>query len=92
MTQQLVPADEPRLSRSPRRAIAITLAVLLVSWYCFPGAVAEWADDHCPDGPWCSALQGITGGVDSASRSVGVAGTFEGWRDQLRQALGIDFY
>ena len=28
----------------------------------------------------------------AASRSVGVAGTFEGWRDQLRQALGIDFY
>jgi hypothetical protein len=85
-------AAEPKLSRSPGRAIAITLAVLLVSWYCFPAAVDGWADDHCVDGPWCSALQGITEAVDSASRSVGVAGTLEGWRDQLRRALGIDFY
>jgi len=92
MTEQSVPAAEPKLSRSPRRAIAITLAVLLISWYCFPGAVDGWAADHCADGPWCAALQGATGAVDSASHSVGVAGTLEGWRDQLRQKLGIDFY
>lgn len=92
MSEQTLPASEPKLSRSPRRAVAITLAVLLVSWYCFPGAVAGWADDHCEDGAWCSALQGITQAVDTASRSVGVAGTLEGWRDQVRQTLGIDFY
>ena len=92
MTEQNIATNEPKLSRSPRRAVAITLAVLLVSWYCFPGGVAEWADDHCEDGAWCSALQAITEAVDSVSRSVGVAGTLEGWRDTLRQTLGIDFY
>ena len=91
MTAEITPA-EPKLSRSPRRAIAITLAVLLVSWYCFPGGGEEWAEDHCTEGAWCSAVQGITETVDGASRSVGVAGTLEGWRDQLRQTLGIDFY
>ena len=83
---------EPKFSRSPRRAVAVTLAVLLVCWYCFPAAIAGWVGDHCGDGPWCSGLQGIADGVDAASRSVGVAGAFEDWRGQIREALGIDFY
>lgn len=91
MTEQTVP-PEPRLSHSPRTAVAIVLAVLLISWYCFPAAVDGWTEDHCPDGPWCAGPQGIAEAVDAASRSVGIAGAFEGWRDQLRQALGIDAY
>ena len=83
---------EPKLSRSPRRAIGLTLAVLLVCWYCFPAAVAGWVEDHCDDGPWCAALQTVADSVDSASRSVGVADAFEGWRDQVRGALGIGDY
>ena len=83
---------EPKLSRSPRRAVAITLAVLLVGWYCFPVAVAGWVSDRCGDGPWCAALQGIADGVDTASRSTGVAGTLEDWRSETRATLGIDFY
>ena len=78
--------------RSPRRAIGVTLATLLLCWYCFPAAVDGWMNDHCTDGAFCSGLQGITEAVDTASRSVGVAGTLEGWRDSVRQALGIDFY
>jgi hypothetical protein len=92
MTDHTIPTEEPKLSRSPRRAIAIVLAVLLVSWYCFPAAVAGWTEDHCPDGPWCAAFQTIADSVDAASRSVGIAGAFEGWREALRQALGIDAY
>ena len=83
---------QPKLSRSPRRAVGLTLAVLLVCWYCFPGAVDGWVEDHCSDGPWCAALQTVADSVDAASRSVGVAGTFEGWRDAVREALGIDSY
>jgi hypothetical protein len=89
---ETAPIAEPKLSRSPRRAIGLTLAVLLVCWYCFPGAVAGWMEDHCGDGPWCAALQTVTDSVDAASRSVGVAGTFEDWRDEIRAALGIDSY
>ena len=91
MSEQ-VDLAEPKLVRSPRRAIAITLAVLLVCWYCFPAPVASWVEDHCGDGPWCAALQTVATSVDGASRSVGVAGTFEVWREALRGALGIDLY
>jgi hypothetical protein len=91
MTEQATDIVDKR-SRSPRRAIGVTLATLLVSWYCFPAAVDGWMSDHCTDGAFCSGLQGITEAVDTASRSVGVAGTLEGWRDSVRQALGIDFY
>ena len=82
----------PKAATSPRQAIVLTFAVLLVSWYCFPGAVNDWMDDHCTATAFCSGLQGITEAVDGASRSVGVAGTFETWRDELRAGLGIDFY
>ena len=75
-----------------RVVLLVTLAVLLVCWYCFPGAVAGWMEDHCSDGPWCAALQTVTDSVDAASRSVGIAGTFEDWRDEIRAALGIDSY
>ena len=91
MTEQAADVIDKR-SRSPRRAVGVTLAVLLVSWYCFPAAVDGWMNDHCTDGAFCSGLQGITEAVDTASRSIGVAGTLEAWRDSVRQALGIDFY
>ena len=90
MTDQTHPV--PNAATSPRQAIVLTLAVLLVCWYCFPGAVNDWMDDHCTATAFCSGLQGITEAVDGASRSAGVAGTFETWRDQVRAALGIDFY
>ena len=90
MTDQAHPA--PKAATSPRQAIVLTIAVLLVCWYCFPGAVNDWMDDHCTATAFCSGLQGITKAVDSASRSVGVAGAFETWRDEVRAALGIDFY
>lgn len=82
----------PKAATSPRQAIVLTFAVLLVSWYCFPGAVNDWMGDHCTATAFCSGLQGITEAVDGASRSVGVAGTFETWRDGIRAAFGIDFY
>ena len=90
MTDQTHPA--PNAATSPRQAIVLMLAVLLICWYCFPGAVNDWMDDHCAATAFCSGLQGITEAVDSASRSAGVAGTFETWRDEVRAALGIDFY
>jgi hypothetical protein len=94
MAKQPVPIAvvEPRGSRSPRRAIAVALAVLLVAWYCFPGGVAGWVGDHCADGAFCAAFQTVADSVDAASRSVGVAGTLEGWRDSLKMWLGIDSY
>ena len=91
MTEQTAGTVDKR-SRSAQRAVGVTLAVLLVSWYCFPAAVDGWMNDHCTDGAFCSGLQGITEAVDAASRNVGVAGTLEGWRDAARQTLGIDFY
>ncbi|MEO8757784.1 MAG: hypothetical protein ABI398_08535 [Devosia sp.] len=84
---------EPKLARAPWRAIAVTLAVLLVCWYCFPAAVAGWVEDHCEDeNAWCVALQTVADSVDTASRSVGVPGIFETWRDEIRAALGVDSY
>jgi hypothetical protein len=83
---------EPTGSRSPRRAIAVTLAVLLVAWYCFPAGVAGWVGDHCADGPLCASLQTVADSVDTASRSIGVAGTLESVRDTVKAALGIDSY
>ena len=91
MTEQAVTPIDKR-SVSPQRAIGVTLATLMLCWYCFPAAVDGWMNDHCTDGAFCSGLQGITEAVDAASRSVGVAGTLESWRDGLRQALGIGFY
>ena len=82
----------PKAATSPRQAIVLTFAALLVCWYCCPGAVNDWMDDHCTATACCSGLQGITEAVDGASRSVGVAGTFATWRDEVRAALGIDFY
>ena len=82
----------PKATTSPRQAIVLTLAVLLACWYCFPAAVNDWMSDHCTATAFCSGPQGITEAVDGASRSVGVAGTFEAWRDEIRSALGIDFY
>ena len=91
MTEQ--PADiVDKRSRSPQQAIGVTLATLMLCWYCFPASVDGWMNDHCTDGAFCSGLQGITEAVDTASRSVGIAGKLEGWRDSVRQALGIDFY
>lgn len=91
MTEQTA-APIDKHSVSPRRAISVTLATLLLCWYCFPAAVDGWMSDHCTDGAFCSGLQGITQAVDAASRSVGVASTLESWRGTIRQALGIDFY
>ena len=91
MTEQAAALIEKR-SVSPQRAIGVTLATLMLCWYCFPAAVDGWMSDHCTSSAFCSGLQGITEAVDSASRSVGVAGTLESWRDAARQALGIDFY
>lgn len=83
---------EPQNARSPRRAVTITLAVLLTCWYCFPAAVAGWVEDHCSDGPFCAGLDAIAQTIDGASRSVGVAGALESARDFARSSLGIDFY
>jgi len=83
---------EPIQSRSPRRAIIITLAVLALTWFIFPAAVSSWVADHCEDGPWCPALQAIADSVDGASHSIGLAGPLEESRDALRTNLGIDFY
>jgi hypothetical protein len=80
-------------ARSPRKAIMVSLAVLLVLWYLFPGAVVGWLEDRCDtEIGYCAAFDGLAQGVDSASRSLGVAGALEDWRDQIRTALGIDSY
>lgn len=83
---------EPQGSRSPRKAISLVLAVLLMSWFAFPAAVAGWMEDRCSDGPFCAALQTTADAVEAASRSVGVAGTLEAARDGVRTVLGIDEY
>jgi hypothetical protein len=83
---------EPAGSRSPKRTIVITLAVLALSWFAFPAPVASWMSDTCVDQPWCPPLQTIADAVDTASHNIGVAGLFEGVRDQLRLTFGIDFY
>jgi hypothetical protein len=80
-------------SRSPWKAVMVALAVLLVTWYLFPASVVGWLEDHCDaDNSWCAGPTAIAESIDTASRSVGVAGTLEGWRDAIRQTLGIDFY
>jgi len=91
MTERAAAPIDKR-SVSPRRAIAVTLATLMLCWYCLPAAVDGWMSDHCTATAFCSGLQGITQAVDAASRSAGVAGTLESWRDAVRQTLGIDFY
>lgn len=83
---------EPAGSRSPRRTIVVTLMVLALSWFTFPAPVASWMSDNCVDQPWCPQLQSITDTVDSASHNIGVAGTLEAARDNLRTQFGIDFY
>ncbi|MEO6181427.1 MAG: hypothetical protein ABIP15_16860 [Devosia sp.] len=83
---------EPMRSRSPRRTIIITLAVLALTWFIFPAPVASWVTDHCEDGPICPLLQSIADSVDGASHSIGLAGPLEESRDALRTNLGIDFY
>lgn len=83
---------EPTGSRSPRRAIVITLVVLALAWFAVPAPVASWVADHCYDQPYCPALQSTADAVDATSRNIGVAGTLEAARDAVRSALGIDFY
>ncbi len=83
---------EPMGSRSPKRAIVITLAVLGLAWLAFPAPVASWLADSCYEQPYCPALQAAADAVDAASHGIGVAGTLEAARDELRAALGIDFY
>jgi hypothetical protein len=79
-------------SRSPKRAVIVTLTVLALSWFAFPAPVAGWLYDHCGELPICPPLQAMADGVDAASRSVGIASTMEAARDQLRALFGIDFY
>lgn len=83
---------EPIESRSPKRAVIITLAVLALSWFAFPAPAASWLYDNCGELPVCPPLQSLADGIDTASRSVGVATTLETARDQLRALFGIDFY
>ena len=80
-------------SRSPRKAIMVVLAVLLVLWYLFPASVVGWLEDRCDtEIGYCAALDSFAVSVDAASRSVGVAGTLEDWREDVREALGIGDY
>lgn len=91
MTDQ--PQSERPGARSPRKAIMVTLAVLLVAWYLFPASVVSWLEDRCDtEIGYCAAADNIALSVDAASRSVGVAGTLEEWREQVREGLGIDGY
>ena len=83
---------EPQGSRSPRKAISLVVAVLLVAWFAFPAGVVDWTSSRCEDGALCAALETITESVNEASRSVGVAPALEAARDWVRAALGIDFY
>ena len=83
---------EPMGSRSPKRAIIISLAVLGLAWFAFPAPVASWLADSCYDQPYCPALQSVADAVDAASHGIGVAGALETARDELRATLGIDFY
>lgn len=83
---------EPQGSRSPRKAISLVAAVLLLAWFAFPAGVVDWTRSRCEDGALCAALETITESVDDASRSAGVAGAMETARDWVRAALGIDFY
>ena len=88
----IAPIERPG-ARSPRNAIMVVLAVLLVLWYLFPASVVSWLGDRCDtEIGYCAVLDSFAVGVDGASRSVGVAGTLEDWREDVREALGIDGY
>jgi len=86
------PAMAPALSRAPWRAVAVVLAIMVLTLLAFPAGVVDWMGDHCEEGRICDALVAAATAVDDLSRHFKVEPLFERARDDARRDLGIDEY
>ncbi len=86
------PTSEEIRTRSPWRAAAILVGVLLLMGLTFPVPVVDWIDEHCSEGPVCGALVDAGWTVVDASEAIGLATRASAIREDVRQFLGIDAY